>query len=200
MITLYYTAKTRAQRVRWLLEECQLDYRLKHIDLFNGEGFSDEYLRINPLGQVPVLQDGDTTQSETGAICHYITQKYATKQLKPDTQSTDYMKYLQWMYFVSSTLEPPLWEIQLHSWILPKEKRSSEAIKIANERYDPIVKVVNNELSNKPYLLGEKLSTADLLLSSCLAWHKKSLRKYPVLSDYVEKLFSRPAYLRALEV
>lgn len=79
MITLYYTAKTRAQRVRWLLEECQLDYRLKHIDLFNGEGFSDEYLRINPLGQVPVLQDGDTTQSETGAICHYITQKYATK-------------------------------------------------------------------------------------------------------------------------
>lgn len=200
MITLYYTAKTRAQRVRWLLEECHLDYRLKHIDLFKGEGFSDEYLKINPLGQVPVIQDNETIQSETGAICHYITLKYAATQFQPDIQSSDYMKYLQWMYFVSSTLEPPLWEIQLHSWILPKVKRSSDAIKIANERYEPIVKIVNNELSNKPYILGEKLSTADLLLSSSLAWHKKSLKKYPVLADYVEKLFNRPAYLRALDV
>ena len=200
MITLYYTSKTRAQRVRWLLEECQLEYDLIHIDLFNGEGFSEAYLKISPLGHVPVLQDCDTTQSETGAICQYITQKYAAHHFQPDKNSTQYMKYLQWMYFVSSTLEPPLWEIQLHSWILPKQRRSSEAIIIANERYEPIVKMVNDELSKKPYILGDKLSTADLLLSSTLAWHKRSLKVYPVLSDYVDKLFSRPAYLRALEV
>ena len=199
MIKLYYTPKTRAQRVRWLLEECSLDYRLVNIDLFNGEGYSDEYLKISPLGHVPVLYDKGTLMSESGAISLYITQQYSAQVLQPDSNSTLYMKFLQWMYFVTSTLEPPLWEIQLHSWILPKQQRSKEAIAIANNRYTPLVEYVNNELSDKTYILGDKFSTADILLSSTLAWHNKSLRKYPVLNNYVESLFQRPAYLRALK-
>jgi len=199
MIKLYYTAKTRAQRVRWLLEECSLGYDLVVIDLFNGEGHSEEYLKINPHGHVPVLDDKGTLMSESGAISFYITQKYALDKLQPDSNTSIYMKYLQWMYFVTSTLEPPLWEIQLHSWVLPKEQRSKVAIDIANNRYAPLVDFVNNELTNKPYILGDKFSTADILLSSTLAWHKKSLRKYPVLNNYVGRLFKRPAYLRALE-
>lgn len=198
MITLYYTPKTRAQRIRWLLEECQLQYDLVNIDLFNGEGYSDEYLKINPLGYVPTLVDHDISISESGAIAQYITQHYADSRLQPVSGSTDYMKFLQWMYFTTSTLEPPLWEIQLHSWVLPKEKRQKSTIAIANQRYDPIVSVVNKELSTKPYILGDTFSTADILLSSTLAWHKKSLKKYPVLADYVERLFSRSAYIAAL--
>lgn len=198
MITLYYTPKTRAQRIRWLLEECQLQYNLVNIDLFNGEGYSDEYLKINPLGYVPTLVDQNFTITESGAIAQYISQQYAANLLQPIPGSADYIKFLQWMYFTTSTLEPPLWEIQLHSWVLPKEKRLRNAIAIANQRYDPIVQVVNNELSNKPYILGDTFSTADILLSSTLAWHKKSLKKYTVLADYVERLFSRPAYIAAL--
>jgi len=198
MLTLYYTPKTRAQRIRWLLEECHVQYHLVNIDLFNGEGYSAEYLKVNPLGYVPTLTDNDVTISESGAIAQYITQQYAASHLQPEIGTADYMKFLQWLYFTTSTLEPPLWEIQLHSWILPKEKRNRSAIEIANDRYDPIVKVVNDELSNKPYILGDTFSTADILLSSTLAWHKKSLKKYPVLADYVEKLFNRPAYIEAL--
>lgn len=199
MIKLYYTPKTRAQRIRWLLEECSLSYELVNIDLFNGEGFSDDYLKVNPLGFVPALNDQGINMSESGAIAHYITQTYAADALQPEINSIEYMKYLQWMYFVTSTLEPPLWEIQLHSWALPKEQRSKSAINIANNRYAPIVETVNNELSNKTYILGDTFSTADILLSSTLAWHKKSLKKYPVLNNYVETLFKRPAYIRALE-
>lgn len=199
MIKLYYTAKTRAQRVRWLLEECSLPYELINIDLFNGEGFSEHYLKVNPLGLVPTLEDHGTIMSESGAISQYLTQKYAADTLQPHLSSNNYMKYLQWTYFVTSTLEPPLWEIQLHSWILPKEKRSKAAIDIANSRYAPIVETVNKELSTKPYILGGSFSTADILLSSTLAWHKKSLKQFPVLNNYVETLFHRPAYLRALE-
>lgn len=198
MIKLYYTPKTRAQRVRWLLEECQLDYELINIDLFNGEGYSESYLKVNPLGLVPTLQDHEINISESGAISHYITQTYAENTLQPQLKSPDYMKYLQWMYFVTSTLEPPLWEIQLHSWILPKQQRSRDAINIANQRYAPLVEAVANELSLKPYILGDQFTTADILLSSTLAWHKKSLKQFSVLNDYVSKLFERPAYIRAL--
>ena len=45
-LTLYYQPGTRAQRVRWMLEELELDYDLENIDLFGGEGNSEAYLRI----------------------------------------------------------------------------------------------------------------------------------------------------------
>ena len=54
-LTLYYLPGTRSERVRWILDELGLDYRLETIDLFKGEGQTPDYLAIHPLGQLPAL-------------------------------------------------------------------------------------------------------------------------------------------------
>ncbi len=55
---LYYAPKTRAGRVRWMLEELGVPYELHRLDLASGEHRTPEYLAVHPLGRVPALLDG----------------------------------------------------------------------------------------------------------------------------------------------
>lgn len=69
-IALYHTPQTRSMRVVWLLEEMGIDYKFNNVDLFAGEGESEEYKKINPLGAVPSMIIGDEIMLESGL---YVT-------------------------------------------------------------------------------------------------------------------------------
>ena len=86
-LTLYYTPKTRAFRVRWLLEELGLEYRLEHIDLHAGEGNTPEYRAIHPLGQVPALKVDNEVMFESGAMLQWLAETHLDKGLAPALDS-----------------------------------------------------------------------------------------------------------------
>lgn len=199
---LYYTPNTRAIRPRWLLEEMQLPYELKHIDLFGGEGDSEEYLRIHPHGQVPALETDGQVIYESGAICNWLADTHPDTQLAPEPNSKNRAQFDQWMFYAPGTMEPPLWQILLHTMLLPEDQRLSSVVKMNEEAFVKCIPVLNDALEGKDYMLGDDFSAADIMIGSALIWGSNyinsiNLDDYPNVQHYMQRLTERPAYQRA---
>ena len=123
MIKLYLTPSTRAGRVAWLLEELEMEYELEVLP-FTKEGLkSPEHRSRHALGRVPVIEDGDVSIFESGAIIQYILDKYDDKGLKPDVNSSEYPYYLQWFHYCEGMVMPPMNQIVVKTVLLPPDRR-----------------------------------------------------------------------------
>ena len=196
-ITLYHTPRTRSLRPRWLLEEMQLPYELRTIDLFGGEGQTPEYRKIHPHGAVPAVEIDGEAMFESAAICHWLSDHFAEKKLAPAFTDPLRRRYEQWMFYVPGTLEPLPFTILLHGTILPEAQRVPDIVPWATRLYRSTLKVLEQELSDKPYLLGDSFSTADIMAASTLMWLPELLHDYPSLQAYTARLQQRDAYARA---
>ncbi len=201
-ITLYYCEETRAIRIRWLLEELHLPYKLKHIDIFSGEGQAKEYLKIHPYGQVPAIDIDGVITYESGAICNVLADKFPDKNLSPKINTKTRAQYEQWMFFAAATLEPPIFQYLLHSFLLPTEKRVPETAEWNLKSYRSVLitlekifknKLIESQLENL-YLIDNSFSCADIMIGSVLFWTPEIVSKYPTLKRYTEHLKSRKAY------
>lgn len=191
-IELFHTPRTRSFRVRWLLEELEVPYRLHGIDLFGGERNP-----VHPLGSVPALRVDGETLIESGAICHWLTDRFPDARLAPTPAAAARGRYEQWMYFIPGTLEPPAFDILLHSEILPPARRVAAVLPFARKRYHAVLKVLAAELAQRDFLLGPDFTTADIMAGSTLMWLPGMLHHQPRLQAYIERLRTRPAWLRA---
>ena len=84
MLTLHFAPNSRAGRILWLLEELALPYELNRKDFHPKDLKSDAHRARHPLGRVPVLDDGDISVFESGAIVEYILERHKNGGLKPD--------------------------------------------------------------------------------------------------------------------
>jgi len=191
-IELFYTPHTRAARPRWLLEELEVPYRLHPVDLFAGERNP-----AHPLGAVPSLRVDGMTLFESGAICHWLADRYPDRGLAPARDDPQRPGYEQWMFFTPGTLEPPGFDIVLHSSILPEAQRVPAIVPFAEKRYRRVLRMLSNELDHGGYLLGERFSAADIMVGSTLSWLPGLLVPFPSLRAYVDRLTTRPAWQRA---
>ena len=196
-LILYYTPGTRAQRVRWVLEELGLEYRLEHIDLYGGEGRSADYRAIHPLGQLPALKVNGDVMIESGAMVQWLAETYPDRGLAPAQDSPQRREFLQWMYFSVTSLEWPAWEIVLHQKILPDKLAVKQIIPFAKKRLGSVLTTLEQSLDGRDYILDDGFSAADIMLGYILMWFISELDTYPALLSYVERLQQRPAYIKS---
>ncbi len=194
---LYHYPNTRSVRPLWLLEELGISYDIQLINVFAGEGHTEDYLKLHPHGAVPVLEDEGTVIFEAGAICMYLTEKYADRNLAPKPDSDDRGRYFQWMFYVPATMEPPLWNIFLHTKGLPETKRIPEIIEYSRERFKKVAEILDHAVSDRPFLLGNQFNTPDIMVGTTLQWQPDLLENYPALQAYRKRLSQRPAYQKA---
>jgi glutathione S-transferase len=192
-IELYHTPATRSCRPRWLLEELGVPYRIRPVDLFGGERNP-----AHPLGSVPAVRVDGTTLIESGAICHWLADRFPDRRLAPVPDDPQRPLYEQWMFFVPATLEPPAFEILLHTTLLPEKKRVEAIVPFATKAYRRVLRMLSRELDHDGFLLGSEFSCADIMLGTTLTWLPGELQGYPPLSDYTERVTTRPAYRRAM--
>lgn len=197
MITLYHSPQSRSVRVRWMLEELGVDYELVTVDLKQER--SAAHLRAHPHGQVPALVDGDLALIESTAICLHLADRFPQANLAPAIGTPDRARYYQWMVYAVATLEQPVLQIFLHSIQLPEAQRSAEQLAAGRQNAAGCNRVLTDAIGNRPYLLGEQFTAADVMIGSTLAWASFMgvLDGFPVLASYVERLMQRPAYQRA---
>ncbi len=200
MIKLYLTPNTRAGRVAWLLEELNMEYELEILP-FTKEGLkSPEHRARHALGRVPVIEDGDISIFESGAIIQYILDKYDDKGLKPAIESNDYPYYLQWFHYCEGMVMPPMNQIVVQTVLLPPDRRDEAVLNQATNLLSKALKPVNEFLEGKDYLIGD-FSAADCMLGhSCFM-----SSKFGTVSDemqnikrYISNIESRPAFQKAI--
>lgn len=109
---------TRDLRVEWALEELELPYRVHGFDHTGGETSRDEFGRMNPFKQLPVIEDDGFVLAESGAILLYLAEK-AGRLADPRTRAT----ITRWCFAALTTIEPVVAMIVLGDF----EKKSDDA-------------------------------------------------------------------------
>jgi glutathione S-transferase len=196
---LYYVPRTRATRPRWVLEELGIPYELVRLDPARGETRTPQHLARQPLGHVPVLEDGDRRIFESGAICLHLADRFPEKGLLPPPGSVERGLVYQWVLFAATELEPPLVTLAAEAK-KPEEKRDAAAVADARARFHQAVAALEPLLAGRTWLLGDNFTVADVLVGSVLAWGRaaKALGGLPAVEAYLGRLRARPAWQRAV--
>lgn len=198
-ITLYFAPRTRATRIAFLLEELGVPWDKETLDLSQHEHKATGYLALNPNGVVPTLKDGDTVLFESVAIALHLADRFPEKGLAPPLGSPLRGRYLSWMVWSMTTLEPPIGDVYLER-MKPAEQQSAAALDAALASFRSSAQVLEGELSG-PYLLGDAFSAADVMVGCVLSFADMlgMLSGHDRLRDYVARVTERPAYGRAMQ-
>ena len=200
-IRLHYSPGTRAVRVRWLLEEIGAPYQLHAVSLRRGAHKSKDYLKIHPLGKVPALEIDDTIVLESLGICLYLADRFADAGLAPLVTDRERRgKYCTWMAFSSGTLEPAIFE-QVRARKAEERGIASIGLGPALTPFDSVASYMEQHLAERPYLLGDRITAADIMNGSMMAWaHDLGLLEgRQSIQAWVANLKSRPGHARAKE-
>ena len=196
---LHYAHNSRAVRVAWLLEELGLQYTIKKYTLGDEEMRSPNYLKISPLGRVPVLEDADKILTESGAIIQYIITKYAKRKFIPDIENENFSSYLQWFHFAEGMIMPQMNIIVVETILLPPERKNEVNVKRATKLLSRMLQAVETHMVGREYLAGE-FSAADMMTGHAVIMSEKlgaDFTEKPNLQRYTKRLMNRPALKKA---
>ncbi len=200
MLKLHFAPNSRAGRILWLLEELELPYELNRMDFHPKDLKSDEHRSRHPLGRVPVLEDGDVSIFESGAIVEYVLERHKNGGLKPAVDSPLFPAYLQWFHYCEGMVMPPVNTIVVQTLLLPPDRRDETALGQAQRLLSKSLEPVEQALDGKDYLIGD-FSGADIMLGhacfmsnrlGCVAGDMVNLK------GYIERIAARPAFEKAI--
>ena len=202
MITIYHVARTRSARVIWLCEELGLPYEVVPVDFLSDYRKSPEWRRLNPIGKVPAMTDLDQecnlfSMFESGAMVHYLLERYADGRLQPEPGTPESAIFLQWSWFAEASLARPLGDMVHHRWFKPEAERIPAVVEDAQQRAEICLDAVEAALADRDYLLGDELSAADIMMGYSLALAQRLEvldDRYPNLVAYMNRLGARPGF------
>jgi glutathione S-transferase len=200
MLKLHFAPNSRASRIMWLLEELELPYELNRMDFHPKDLKSDEHRERHPLGRVPVLEDGDVSIYESGAIVEYILARHKDGGLKPSVDSSLYPEYLQWFHYCEGMVMPPVNTIVVQTVLLPPDRRDETALSQAQRLLSKSWAPVEEAMTGRDYLIGD-FSAADVMLGhACFMSNRLGCISddMPNLKGYVQRIAARPAFDKAI--
>ena len=202
-LKLYHCKNARSLRPLWMLEELGLDYELTVLP-FPPRVLHKEYLEINPLGTIPCFFDGDLRMTESPAICHYLGEKYAAAQGKPELHLTpaepEYGRYLNWLYFSDATLTFPQTIVLRYSQLEPQERRLPQAVEDYRRWFYGRLRAVDAAVKEQDYLVAKRFTAADIAVGFALYLAKVigiDGEFSPAVRAYLDRLTARDAFKRA---
>ncbi len=199
MITLYGIPRSRSLRISWILEELDLDWKYQFIDFAKGDNRNPQFLAISPEGKVPALKDDELVMTESAAIAYHLAEKYGNGDLLPAPGSDKSALHHQWMSFIVTELEQPLWTMGKHKFALPEAYRHREFLGVAVFEFDKAAAIAEGWMPDSAFLLGEEISIADIMLAQTLMWAGRFEQKIPPkLSAYMERMSKRASFTAAL--
>jgi len=195
---LFGTARSRALRAVWGMEEVGLDY--EHVPVgFGADSKTPEYLAVNPNGRIPALIDGELQLFESMAINLYLAKRYGGA-LYPST-AADEARAWQWSVWAISEIEPLQMNIVVQKLFTPEEKRNPKIVDSATRGLQRPLRVLDAALAGRQWLLGEQFSVADLNVASVMHLMKNidfGYAEHANVQRWAEACYARPALARAL--
>lgn len=200
-LELWGAGTARTHRTLWMAHELGLEFQHFPIGPRTGETKEPAFLALNPRHKVPVMRHGDLVLTESAAILIYMTERLAAPEhVFCARDPAERAKHLEWCFFIMSELDAnglytmrrhgPLKEIYGDAPVAVQGGRNYFLHQL--ERMDPAIRSV------APFLMGARISPADILFASCLDWALRYEIPLPRhLIEYRDRMAARPAYQQA---
>ena len=200
MYILYWAQETGAMAPQVLLEEVGVEYQRVIIDMEKGEEMQADYLAVNPRGQIPALflPDG-ALLTESAAMVLHIAERYPESGLLPPPGSVERAQVYRWLFYAVANI----YEADLRLYYSERfatEADCADSIKNkASEDMNSAWELLEQQLGDGPYLLGEQYSVIDPYLLMLAYWHQQPqelLARCPKSKRLCDTVQQRPAVQR----
>jgi GSH-dependent disulfide-bond oxidoreductase len=190
-LTLYGMSSPNVRKVVIALEEIGLPYRTRHVAVFRGRQFEEDFLALNPMAKVPVILDpsgpaGEVPIFESGAILVYLAESYAPQFLPVAGPAR--WEVLEWLMLQVAQVGPALGQ---HSHF----RLQAEANPYAATRYRhmaaQVYRVLERRLGEAEWLGGAAYSIADMATypwARYLKRHGMDLAEFPLLEAWKARI------------
>ncbi len=205
MFTLYGVYRSRASRIVWLALELGIPFKHVPVIQFNRlKGVipagtlhtrSLEFLKVNPNGHIPSIDDNGLVLHESLAITLYLARKQGGP-LAPANVAEE-GQTMMWTLWAATEVEPHSVQVLYHMVARAPEERDPKIAAAAIEAITRPFEVLNEHLTNQPYILGERFTVADINVAEVLRYAlpaKALWESAPAVSAWLERCHARPAY------
>ncbi|KAM5531415.1 hypothetical protein V8D89_014939 [Ganoderma adspersum] len=210
-LVVHHLNDSRSQRILWLLEELEVPYDIRNYQRTAEQLAPPELKAVHPLGNAPVITDGDLTLAESGAIVEYVIRKYGHGRAQPS--ESHWVDNAYYTHYSEASLMPMLVNkivfkiIAERSPFFIRPLLRSVFGKVSALMLDPRLKnhaeLIENHLTKTDgwFAGGEEPTSADYMMIFCLeAWATQDKDALgPKTMEYIKRVHARPAYKRALE-
>lgn len=204
MIDFYALTSPNVQKIYIMLEETKLPYKEHFVDVWKGEQYNPDFIKINPNSKIPAIVDSDgpggkpITVFESGAILIYLADK--TGHFMPKDAAKRY-EALQWLFFQTSGIGPMFGQFTHFKMFAPKDKDNSYSMARYQTEVKRLYEVLEKRLATSPYLAGDAYSIADIATFPWTRNHDIQGVKWednPNLARWFKAIDERPAVKAAL--
>jgi len=183
MLVVYLSPGSSSMATHIALHEVGAEFERRRVSFTKREQFAPEYLALNPEGKVPTLLVDGRPLTEVAATLYYLARRFPAAGLWPQRGLEAEAQAISWMSFIASTIHP--------------------ARRIGIERWREVFRLAEQRLGGREWTL-DRYSVADIHLFR-LFWRfvdsvKPATSEYPSLSAHYDRMMTRPAVQRTLEV
>ncbi|XP_058743014.1 glutathione S-transferase F9-like [Vicia villosa] len=166
VVKVYGPHCSSAKRVLVCLIEKEIEFEVVPVNVFNNEHKDPQYLKLQPFGTVPVIQDGDYTLYESRAIMRYYAEKYRSQGVELLGKTIEEKGLIeQWLEVEAHSYHPPAYNLTIHVLFTALTTNKTPDPKVIEESEAKLVKVLDiyeERLSKSKYLAGDFFSLADM--------------------------------------
>lgn len=198
MLVLHHCSDARSFRPLWVMEEMGLPYELRMLP-FPPRVAASTYLSTNPLGTIPLLEDGDVRMTESAAICQYLVSRHGPSPLDVAPEEPGYAAFLNGLHFGEATLTFPQTLVLRYRRLEPPERRLPE---VADDYARWFLSRLRKGLSGLEggFYAAGRFTAADVSIGYALLLATKlglDAQFTPDIRDYWARLSDRPGYARS---
>jgi len=185
----YFNPMSRGVTTDWMLRELDAEHEQIIIDFTTDENNLPEFRKINPMGKLPALVDGETVVTEVAAICAYLADKFPEKGLASSIGSIERATYYRYLFIAGNTIEPAI--ALAASGLVHPDPRSAGWGDMPR-----VMATIEAMTPDSGWAIGAQFTAADIVFGGLLDYFAvfRLIEASPRVAAYIARIRQRPAY------
>ena len=198
-LKIYGTAASRAARPLWVAEELGLTYEHIALPYVGGATRTPEFLKVNPNGRIPVVDDDGVLVWESMACTVYLAERFMSQVglSLAARNNAERAEILRWTFWVVTECEKDALIFLMHAMLMPPERRKPQLAEESLRHLAGPMRILNQHLQDRPWLAGDRFTVADICVASVVAWVEGAselMAQCPQVRDWLQRCLARPAF------
>jgi glutathione S-transferase len=194
------TNSVNVKKALWALEELGVKYERIDAGMQFGVNKTPEYLKMNPTGLVPTIDDDGFVLWESHSIVRYLSARHGAGTLCPTDlrMRADAERWMDWAFTFSNAMRAVFWGLIR----TPAEKRDMKAIEEGRKRCIELLAIPEAALSGKQYIAGKDFTMGDIPLGcEVQRWMRVPIERpvFPNVQAWFDRLCARPLFKKLVD-